>query len=138
MGSGRAIKAAIKKHGKRNFIKQVLFIFNNKNDAYSKEAELTKDFNLSENYNMRRGGVGGFTKENSLKGNIASRKSPLNRNGGLAVRDRKVGIFSATKDELRARGRSGGLSNKGKTKTESHKIKIRESMRKYHALKIAA
>lgn len=67
-GSGRAIEEALRKYGKDNFKKEVLFITESKDEAYKLEAELTVDFNTNKTYNMRKGGVGGFTKENARKG----------------------------------------------------------------------
>jgi hypothetical protein len=68
LGSGRAIEDAIRKYGKDSFEKEVLFITESKEEAFQKEKDLTVDFNTNKTYNMRIGGVGGFTKENSHKG----------------------------------------------------------------------
>ena len=63
MGSGKLIKAAIKKYGIENFIKEILFIFDNETDMNNKEKELVV---LSENsYNLCEGGKGGFGYINS-------------------------------------------------------------------------
>lgn len=62
LGSGKQIKDAITKYGIENFKKEVLFIFDNKNDMASKEKELvTEEFcKRSDTYNMHEGGEGGF------------------------------------------------------------------------------
>lgn len=62
MGSGKAIKNAIEKYGKENFIKTVLHIFMNKEDAFKKEHEIvTQDFiNSGNTYNAKLGGNGGW------------------------------------------------------------------------------
>ena len=60
LGSGRVLREAIDKHGIENFSKEVLYVFDNADDMYAKEAELVdKDFiqNRS-NYNLAEGGVG--------------------------------------------------------------------------------
>jgi hypothetical protein len=61
LGSGKLILYAIKKYGKENFTKEILFIFDNKLDMFKKEIELvTEDFCLREDtYNMFPGGSGG-------------------------------------------------------------------------------
>ena len=126
MGSGKAIKAAIQKHGKENFEKQILLITEDKLEAYNLERELTIDFNSNNNYNMRLGGIGGFTKENSWKGHIARSKL-----GGKAARDKKAGVHSLSKKQLSDNGRKGGLKNKGRKKgplSEETKQKIRETL----------
>jgi hypothetical protein len=68
LGSGRAIEKAVRKYGRDSFEKEILFITESKEEAYKKETELTLDFNTNKTYNMRLGGVGGFTKENAHRG----------------------------------------------------------------------
>lgn len=124
MGSGIAIKNAIKKHGVESFTKEILLITESKDEAYAKERELTVDYDKSSNYNMKLGGVGGFTKENARKGNAAAlkkfTKEQLSANG-------KKGYLKAKNDPVEV-GRKGGLANKGKVLTEEHKQKIREAL----------
>jgi group I intron endonuclease len=63
MGSGKLIKAAIKKYGMDNFTKEILYVFDNEHDMNLKEKELVI---LSENsYNICEGGKGGFGYINS-------------------------------------------------------------------------
>jgi hypothetical protein len=102
LGSGRAILEAIKKHGKENFFKEILLITDDRDEAYAYERTLTIDYNCRDNYNMRLGGVGGFTRENALKGHRA--RSVM---GGLAARDKKSGFHSLTKEQLSAAGKKG-------------------------------
>jgi hypothetical protein len=122
MGSGLAVRKAISKYGRENFVKDILYITEAKDEAYQKEAELTVDY-INENcYNMRRGGVGGFTRENALKGNAASfkllTKEQRSANG-------KKGYLKANNDPVEC-GRKGGLANKGKPKPEEFKQKLRD------------
>ena len=62
MGSGSEIQEAIKQYGVSNFVKEVLFEFTSKLDAYKKEAELvTSELILTGNvYNKVPGGQGGW------------------------------------------------------------------------------
>ena len=62
MGSGIAINAAVEKYGIDNFIKEILFDFENDQEAYLKEAELiTIDEVRNRNcYNLKPGGFGGW------------------------------------------------------------------------------
>lgn len=62
MGSGKYLRAAIKKDGVENFEKEILFVFDNPADMYDKEAEIVnEDFLVEQNtYNLRVGGFGGF------------------------------------------------------------------------------
>jgi len=125
MGSGKAIKEAIKIHGRENFSKHILLVTENKQEAYSLEKELTVEYSDRNNYNMKLGGVGGFTPENARKGYEAANwsKELLSENGKKTVK-----FFS--KEELSENGRKGGLALKGKPKSEAHKEAIREAWRK--------
>lgn len=62
LGSGIHIVRAIKAHGKENFSKEILFIFDNEDAMNKKEAELvTTEVCLQEDtYNLSPGGKGGF------------------------------------------------------------------------------
>ena len=118
-GSGKAIKAAIAKYKKESFTKEILFITDSKEEAYLKEAELTEDYNTNKTYNMKLGGVGGFTKENSMKGHLARSKK-----GGLKAKELgKVWTVETAKSA----GSKGGLGNKGIPKSEEHKQKLRDT-----------
>lgn len=72
LGSGKWFLRAVRKHGKENFVRETLFTFNSREEAYNKELEvvneeIVKDPNY---YNMRLGGRGGkawVDKENRQK-----------------------------------------------------------------------
>lgn len=67
MGSGEIIRKAIAKYGIDSFKKEILFIFDNEEDAYNKEKELLEDkWQLQECYNMMPGGTGSWSYVNSL------------------------------------------------------------------------
>lgn len=61
MGSGIAIKNAIKKYGKENFKKEIIFIFDNEDEMNAKEKELINEkwVNDKNTYNKGVGGEGG-------------------------------------------------------------------------------
>jgi len=62
MGSGVAIRSSILKHGVENFYKEILHIFDSKEDAYSKEVELLEDvWKGASTYNMSAGGRGSWS-----------------------------------------------------------------------------
>jgi GIY-YIG catalytic domain len=130
MGSGTAIRNAIKKHGKDHFTKEVVFVTDSKDAAFAKEKELTVDFFKEANYNMKLGGVGGFTKDDALRGRAAVEQlygsTELGKIGGRASVEQKKGYHSLSKEELSNNGRKGGLKNKGKPKSEEFKQRLRE------------
>ena len=61
LGSGRALKHAIKKYGKNAFSKEILFVFNTEQEMDQKEIELVTEeiAKSSDYYNMSPGGEGG-------------------------------------------------------------------------------
>jgi len=71
LGSGVALKIAIKKHGRENFIREIIHIFDNPKDAFEfEELVVDKEFiKRRDNYNMSIGGCGvGFCeKSHSIK-----------------------------------------------------------------------
>ena len=61
LGSGRAIVSAIKKHGRANFSKEILHVFDNKESMESAERRLVTERLISDPlcYNLALGGQGG-------------------------------------------------------------------------------
>lgn len=62
MGSGNFIIKAIEKHGIENFKKEILYIFDNKDEMYEKEKEIVNEsfINRKDTYNAKVGGTGGY------------------------------------------------------------------------------
>lgn len=60
LGSGVFLKQAIKKYGKENFKKEILYIFDNKSDMIKKEKEIVDESFIlrKDTYNMSKGGYG--------------------------------------------------------------------------------
>lgn len=67
MGSGKILKYALGKYGLQNFIKEILFVFDNPKDMYAKEAEIVNEDFIAEDttYNLKVGGYGGWDYVNS-------------------------------------------------------------------------
>jgi group I intron endonuclease len=141
LGSGKLLKAAIKKYGKDNFKKEVLETFNNEADMVAKEQELvTAQFVLDENnYNIMPGGKFGSLERNGLS--FKNKKHSLEtiekiRNAAIgkthsdATRKKlSDNNFSKTDPEKqKEHARQAGSYSK----SDEHKLKISESMKKVH------
>lgn len=72
MGSGKYLVHSQNLHGLENFEKEILFVFDNPEEMYTKEAEIVNtDFIAEENtYNLKIGGHGGFDYINNTGKNI--------------------------------------------------------------------
>lgn len=83
MGSGKILKHAQSKYGIDNFVKEILYVFDNEADMNSKEAEIvTEEFCLREDtYNICVGGSGGFSFINRNRLNVHDGFSYINSNG---------------------------------------------------------
>jgi len=138
MGSGKLLKAAVKKYGLENFRKDILEIFDNEEDMISREQEIVNsEFILDEsNYNIMPGGRFGSLERNGLsfKGkthNIDTIEKIRNANiGKHHSYDTKLKMsqnhFSVTDPyKQREHARKAGSYNK----SEEHKRKISESIK---------
>ena len=76
LGSGKLLKDPIKKYGKENFIKEILFVFFSEEEMNAKEKELVVV--SEETYNLCPGGHGGFGYINSQYGTCWMTNNNLN------------------------------------------------------------
>lgn len=85
MGSGVAIKNAIKKYDIENFEKTILEHFDSEEKMFQKEIELVDaDFVLRDDtYNLTGGGFGTFTKEATIKGAKKAGSNNIKLNRGI-------------------------------------------------------
>jgi|TARA_R110002153_G_scaffold48473_2_gene136674 hypothetical protein len=84
MGSGTAIKSAISKHGSDSFIKKILVIANDRDNAYRIEADLIESRNPY--YNISPGGIGNGVGESHPSYGKSQNKG--NKRPDVAVRNR--------------------------------------------------
>jgi len=140
MGSGKHLKHATMKYGTENFIKQILFVFDNENEMNAKEAELvTEEFILREDtYNICIGGNGGFGYINTcgLRSGFENRPEINAELNSRAIN--KIKVLRETDDKWNQNFKksvSQGLINyfkthqahfSGKTHTEESKEKMRK------------
>lgn len=139
MGSGKLIRYAILKYGEKNFKKEILFQFNNEVDMNAKEAELvTEDFCLREDtYNLCLGGKGGWDINKSKTAFLGKRHS-VETKQKIATASRNRKISEETREKIRIHNKTNeqrkiSLSEtfKGIPKSNDHKRKISEGLKKY-------
>jgi len=139
MGSGRAIREALKKYGKGSFEKQVLFIFDSEEEMNNKEKELVNEsfISTSETYNMGLGGEGGpmflglkHTLETKKKlSEINKGKKPTNETRKkISDANRRRGISEETKKKISEKAKQR-WSNK------THRKEHSEIMKNYYNTK---
>lgn len=120
LGSGTALNKAFKKYGKQNFKKEILMLFDTKQEMYENEAILvTKEFiNKQNNYNEKVGGFGGFCQCQNCqtKRRIARVNVPAWNKGLRAVQE-----------YTEERNLKVSIGNKNKPKTKSHVAKVADS-----------
>lgn len=123
MGSGKNIKRAIDKYGVQNFKKEYIKIFDNQEDMFKMESELVNELFLSsrENYNIMKGGHGGFEHINKNCWDKESRKRHLQKIYHLvSVEKRKdIGAYM---------GKNFGGSNRLKEDVINYRLKILETI----------
>lgn len=141
MGSGLRLNRAIKKYGLDNFIKEILYVFDNEEDMNSKEKELVNEefVKLKTTYNICIGGQGGFSYINSnnmimnnemrsnsgkIGGNIHKIKMQIN----LDYRKYRIDIFNKT---CRTTPKDYNFPFKNKKHKEETKKKIGENSSKH-------
>lgn len=126
MGSGRILHAAYKKHGKHNFKKDILFIFDNMSDMVSKEIELVTEELVKSDicYNVRVGGIGGFNKEYLDKVYTKEMRKAAGKTAGKIVVEKKLGFHDPKYDHLKPSWRAKGGHHI--PHTEETKDKIRQ------------
>lgn len=118
LGSGTILKKAIEKHGKENFLKEIIEYCKNNDELCKREIYWIKKLNSTNKnigYNISKGGNGG------VFGKIQSKKTRIKKSNSLKNR-----VFSQKHKER--------ISNalKGVSKSDIHKEKVKESLKKIY------
>jgi hypothetical protein len=113
MGSGKYLKHAQEKYGIENFKKEILFVFDNPEEMYAKEAEIvTEEFITTQNtYNLKVGGFGGWDY--------------VNENEELRVAKNRMARISADKAIFEKHGVDNAAKTMGARKKLSEMMKNR-------------
>jgi hypothetical protein len=139
MGSGIILINAIKKYGKENFTKEILFVFDNEVQMNEKEKELiTEDVvNDDDYYNIAYGGQGGnivFHKNHPLYESSRKKLSDSQKSRSIHMsqitkenhKTKKVGMYGKSQSEYQKQKVSEVM--KGKPKKEESIEKQRKSL----------
>ena len=141
IGSGVYLKRAIKKYGKENFIKKILFVYTSEDDMNNKEIELVNE-KLVENhsyYNLAYGGQGGqiiLTKNHPLYEETCRKISEsklktfkqISETVKLLHKQKKVGMYGKKQSEHQKETVSLFLT--GKKQTDEHIKNHKESLKR--------
>lgn len=131
MGSGVAIKRAIKKYGEQNFVKRILCYCQTAFDALYVEQFLVTEYivNRKDCYNMKTGGKRGSAKGriSGMKGHHHSEETKQKLKLAWKKRRQKP-VSEETRKKIGEahKGKPGGM--KGKHHSEDTKIKISNSL----------
>lgn len=133
LGSGRAFKYSLQKHGKANFSREILFDFPTAKEAYDKEREIvTVDFvSRKDNYNLKEGGIGAkvwLGKKGELHprfGNKATEKQKIASSKLRMTEDEFLKRINDIKNSDRKRGWKAKLARSWKVSQRTALIFIR-------------
>ena len=136
-GSGVKLQEAIKKYGKENFTKEILFVFDTEQEMNAKEQEIiNEDFvKRRDTYNIGVGGEGGphFKGKKHTKETIEKiRQASLQQ---ICSDEKKRKIAENNKKTNKSRGEKTSRALTGVKKSEEHKRKIAESIKRRYAEK---
>ena len=141
LGSGVYLKRAIKKYGKENFKKEILFIYNSEEEMNNKEIEIVNEgvINNTLYYNLAYGGQGGIIvlkKDHPLyeetckkisESKLINSKENSERVKSLH-KQKKVGMYGKKQSELQKETVRTLLT--GKKHTSEHIKNHKESLKK--------
>lgn len=116
LGSNRVLKAAIEKYGKEKFDKEVLYVFDNEEEMFTKERELVNEefITRDDTYNIGLGGMGWTGLGQYIVDNkvgilsddyIKNKKSEVSRSVQPKLRKEKLGIYGLTDEQRSEQGK---------------------------------
>jgi group I intron endonuclease len=129
IGSGTTFSYAVKKHGKENFFREVLYFFDTRQQAEDKEAELVTESFIArqDNYNIKTGGASGCLHSTETRQKIS--ESMKGKNRPEETRQKISQSKLGKKRPPRSKEWSEKISkaNKGRTPSEETRRKISEA-----------
>ena len=128
LGSGKHLVSAIKKYGKEHFVKEILHIFENKQDMFDKERELVNEEFVKNpiTYNLKVGGSGGNP---GIVGAFTGRT----HSEVTKEKQRYASLIQVTSVEKRKKLSVNNWSKKDPLKHKDHVVKINKGIPKSHS-----
>lgn len=139
IGSGTNILRAIKKYGRKNFTKKILYMFNSESEMILKECEIvTKDFcRRPDTYNIMPGGKFGSEKRNGLTFRGRNHTTETKERIRQAASGRKLSpetinkIKENNKRTNVSRGKKVSQKLRGRKKSRAHRLKLSNAASKH-------
>ena len=136
LGSGVSLEKAIKKYGKKFFIKEILYIFDNEEEMNLKEIELvTEEFiKRKDNYNKSLGGEGGSNFKGKKHTDETKQKLSEINKGKTHSEETKAKISDANRKRVLSEETKLKLSEKAKLRflDEDSRKKHSDLMKQYY------
>ena len=130
LGSGKTLKKAIIKYGRKNFIRKPILELVNKESAYFIEKMIVNEKFISENsnYNLQIGGSGhaAHNKERKYKPHTDKTKKKISQT--MIERGTSKGKNNPQYGKPLSEKQKAAISRKGVKLTKEHKEKIRQSL----------
>jgi hypothetical protein len=128
LGSGTYLLNAVKKHGKNNFLRQTLFVFENEKQCFLKEEEIIQKYLKDKNcYNIKSGGHGGFEHLNSnpeMREYVSAMASKKNKGKNLRANSPMSYEERQKISERNKKNKELGLANWSEKAKEKHRQAI--------------
>jgi hypothetical protein len=123
LGSNKILKSAIKKYGRKNFKKEILFMYQNEEEMWAKEKELVNEEFVQRNdtYNIGNGGVGwtGLGQhivENKIgilsEDYLINKKPEVSRKTQQKLKIENKGLYGFSSEERSQYGKKGAMKCK--------------------------
>ena len=136
LGSGLALEKAIKRYGKQNFKKEILFIFDTEYEMNEKEKELVTESFIATNktYNMGIGGEGGPHFKGKKHSDKTKQKLSEISKGRKFSEEAKLKISEANRRRVLSDETKRKLSEKAKLRfqNENNRKKHSELMKDFY------
>lgn len=132
IGSGKLLKAAIKKYGKSSFTKQILYVFDSLDDAVACEKDIVNEDFISrpDTYNICVGGGLGSREINGLTFKDRYHTDGTKQKISSQMKGNKHSVGRKISEDHKAKiAEASSKTHKGVKKTPEHRKKISDSIR---------